>query len=416
MRRALTTALWIALICSTAGADRLVLRDGRVFIGTVTVAQDVVYIDVSYGTLEFARGDVVQIEFADTPEAALAKRLKEIEPNDARGLAQLAQWARENGLVKQSTDLYEKVLTIDADHAEARRVLGFVRVDDQWMPFQKALQLARSKLEAGRYDDLLAEMLPALDEAATTDKATVSELRGLAQLRDGQFAEAGKTFAALAKAHNDLAGYRWQAIADILQANPDGMYVLDAPYPPAASLLNPQAVSLKAGPASLTHPLTLQAALRERAKIQIQAGQEFMESASKLESTDPAGAKTQLAKAQTHFDQADSLVEGIARSYRVEIARRQIASIRKELQAEVTRYDQEESQLGTRAMSGQEYRTALARMIRRLDRIRDGYNSILQVAKPFPRDLVMEIKWTENDLQKIEAKRKILLGELQGRG
>ena len=54
-------------------------------------------------------------------------------------------------------------------------------------------------------------------------------------------------------------------------------------------------------------------------------------------------------------------------------------------------------------------------MIALLDSIHDGLKEINDVAKPFPRDLVLDAKWADLDLKKIKEMRDVLTGELDAR-
>ena len=46
---------------------------------------------------------------------------------------------------------------------------------------------------------------------------------------------------------------------------------------------------------------------------------------------------------------------------------------------------------------------------------RDDLKKIMAVARPYPRELVLEIKWAELDLTKVNSMRKILVTEIDGR-
>ena len=418
MVRILATTCVIALLATTAFADRLELLDGRSFVGVVTVAGDTVTVEMTYGTLQFTKKDVRRIVFKETPEEELAKRLAAVAPGDTEALMALAVWAQDHNksLKRQAKEILTQIIALDGEHAEARRRLGYVKIDSKWRTLAGAMELATGKLEAGRFDSLLTKVLPAMDKLpmSPADRVALRELLAKTQLRAGRFAQATRTFAALADSVTAAQAFRYAAIAGILGSSPDGMYVLTEPYPPSAALLGGNGDFLKPGPASLALPLTLKAALRDCAKKEIQAGRKLLDEARKA---GPAKAniniaRTKLALAERRFQQADALVPEIARSYYIEITRRRIVSHRKLIEADARKYEQVNADLAKRRISAKEYRTIVLRMIHHLDSVKDGLKDILAVAKPYPRELVLEIKWAELDLERIAKMRKVLAAEL----
>lgn len=415
MVRMLALTALIAVVCSDVRADELVLKDGRTFTGIVTIKDDVVLIEMSYGTLSFSRQQLLRIDVKDTPEQEFDKRLAKLPANDANALYILAKWARDNSLNQKADDLYRRVLKVEPDHAQARKALGQIRIDGQWREFDQALELARGKLEAGRYDQLLKEILPELEEMASREKASlVREVVGLSELRARKFTQAGRTFSELSRKVSGARAIRFAAIAELLNQNADGMYVVNEPYPPE-SVFNDLPGAVAVGPASLARPLVLEAALRDRAKVDIKAGRELMEAATKLESTDPDAAVGKYVQAGKAYDNADAIVDGIAHSWRVEIARRRINSMRTIADADAKKFDAALASLGGRDLSPQAYRTLVMRLMRNLDSIRDGLKATLDIAKPYPRELVLEVNWAQQDLRKIEAMRDILATELNAK-
>ncbi len=414
MTKLLIASIVLLLTTAAARADRLFLVDGRSFTGTVTVQDDAVLVEVAYGTLRFSKDEVSRIEFKDTPAVEFRKKLSAAEEDDPDALFALVDWAREKGLKKEAGDLLETIIELDPDHAAARKALGHISVEGQWHAYDKAYELAKSKLEAGRFESLVNDVLPALLEIAPDDRQrfAVRELIAQTRLRTRRFAEASASYARLAEEADGPLGVRAEAIAGILKSCPDGMYVLEEPYPPTSALVDTPEKALKKGPASLAEPLVLQAAVRDVAKEQIDLGRKAMDAAAKAGSSDPDEAKKLYARATGHFDHADVLVPNISRSFRVEICRRQIGAAREDVQAWTKKFDGLMSTLGKENLSPKAYRTLIMRMVHYLDNIQRGLESIITIAKPYPRDLVLEIKWAQLDLKKIEAMRKDLVDEL----
>lgn len=415
------TPIIFLLLCllgtSPLAADELILLDGRTFTGSVSVEGDTVVVSVEYGSMRFAKSEVARIVFNDTPEVAFARRLEAIRQDSPRELYALAVWAREKGLAEKSAELCSKVLELDPNHEQAHRQLGHVRVDTGWVDFAKGLELARSRLAAGSAETLLKGLLPELIEAAEgPDVRTVRDLLGRAYLRLGRYEDARKTFAALAKDTRSTDAFLYAVLAELLGEHEDGMYVLQETYPPTAKLLGSEApASLPPGPAPLSHPLAVKAALRDRARELIQEGRKVLDAATELEASDPDLARSRYAAAGRVFDKADVLTDGIARSYRIEMARRQIASLRRDVKVEAEKFDDEANQLGERKLSASDYRTKVRRLIYLADKVRTDLKEIMKIAKPYSRELILEVKFAERDLAIMDKMRQNLTEELDER-
>lgn len=414
MKRMLALAVvsWAACV---AFGDELILQDGRVFTGTVTVKGESVIIEMPYGTLSFKRDEVLRVELKDTPLEEYTKRLRKVSTRDAEALFALSMWARTNGLEPQAKELLAKVLELSSDHQAARKACGFARIENQWISYKALLQLAQGRLAGGQLDSLRNDILPALESLATKEDAIlVQELKGTTHLQSKDFAAAAQIFADLAARSAGPVSLKYSAIAEILSANRDGMYILTEPYPPHSVLLDTQQ-RIQAGPASLAQPLVLEAALRDRSKVEIKTGRELMEAASKLEATDPDSALAKYAASARSFDKADALVDGIAGSYRIEIARRRIAAIRRDADADARKFDGVMTGLGRKDLQPQAYRAFVLKMIHSLDSVRDSLKNIVDIAKPHSRELILEMEWAQKDLRRIEAMRTILTAELDAK-
>ena len=416
MARFATSLFLLAAMCASAAADRVVLTDGRSFTGAVTIRDDLIEVRLPYGTIQLARHDVLRIERTDTVESQLALMLDRTDQNDPDALCVVADWARQNGLPGKAVELCEAAVAIDPEHALAHKGLEHVNIDGAWMPFDQAMERTRSKLAAGRQDSLLAEVFPQLEETAATSKdlQTVGQLKCEAQLRARRFAEARRAYETLAARAEPPAASRFAAVAEILAANADGMYVLTEPFPPAAALLGDAENVVPAGPASLADPRVMEAALRDRAKKHVDAGRALLKEAAQAEPLDPEAARAKYAQAARAFDQADALVPEIARSYRLEIARRKITAVRQDIEGDSASFDREMAQLGQSDLSAPAYRNKIVKMMHSLDGVRKGLQNVLEIAGAYPRELVLEIKWADLDLQRVRQMRDILAAELDG--
>ncbi len=413
MVKALMIGCLVAVMPALVAADVVVMDDGRTFTGIVTLQDQTVIIQLPYGSVSLPRSKVLRIELKQTPQQELAAKLEQIDQDDAKALVALAVWARERGLVRESSQLCERVLKLDIDNAVARRELGFLQIDGKWQPFDKALELARSRLAAGQYETLLKSILPALEEMAASQKKLpeVRDLLAHTQLRAGKFAAAAKVFEDLAAKAGKPKAFRYRVIAETLEENSDGMYVLTEPYPASAGLLATK-VLVKMGPASLSRPEVLAAALRDRAREHIAIGRKLMEEGKKLEASNPEIAKSKYLQALHVFDVADSLVGNITGSWRVEIARRRITAIRNHTDTGARKFDGALEDLGKKELSRKEYREAVTKLIYHINNVSSGLKEVLALARPHPRELVLETKWAQEDLKKLDTMREVLAAEL----
>ena len=416
MAKALAVVILLAFSAGIVAADVLVLRDGRTLIGTVTVTGDTVDIRLAHGTSRFSWSEVVRIERKQTPADLFESKLASVPKNDPDALCAIATWAAEQDLTDQAQEVYGRIIEFAPDHAATRLALGHMRVDGQWRDLDGAIELARGRLAAGKFDGLLKGLLLKLESLAEPrgKGQAVRDIQAHTLLRAKKFAEATTAFRDLATETTGPDALRYAAIAETLEQSKLGMYVLCEPYPPAAALLRAPGPSVPAGPASLAQPLVLEAALRERAKKEIKAGREVLDLVRSLEASDADAARNAYFRAAADFSRADALVPGIARTYLVEIARRRIAGIRKQVDVGAQKFDAALAMLGKTDVSPQSYRSVVQRLVHNLDGVRDKLKSILLVAKVYPDDLALEIEWAKDDLKKIIAMRKILTAELDG--
>ncbi len=414
-RSAAVLLVCVSLLAAPAVGDRIVLKDGRTFEGSVTEPNGKVLIELPYGTLSFPASDVLKIERGPSLMDIYRGRLGVIDRKDPDEVTVLAKWARDRGLMRQADALLREVLELDLDHAAARKLLGFVKADGKWLEAGEALKLAEAKLQAGKLDVLLEQLLPALEEVVENarEQLRLKEIHAEALLGSRKFAEAAKAFASLAGKLTGPAAIRCGAIASILRAHPDGMYVLSEPHAPLAMLLGTPAEAGRSGPASLSRPEVLSAALRDEAKAAIKTGRGHMGEGRKQELTEPEAAKAKYDQAGKAFDRADALVPKITRSYRVEIARRRIAMVTKDMNIWAGRFDALKEQLAKRDLTPAAYASLLFRMLRALRNVQSDLETILELATPFDRELVLEVTDAMLRLERIVALRKVLLQEVR---
>lgn len=131
-------------VAGAAWADTVVLKDGQKFEGVVTKAGETVEVKLDVGTISFPASEVAKIIKSDTPVHTFERRLAAIRSGDVAALMKLAEWARANGLSNRAYSTYRRVLTIDEDHAGARRALGHVRKAGVWVDPEEEQDKARA--------------------------------------------------------------------------------------------------------------------------------------------------------------------------------------------------------------------------------------------------------------------------------
>lgn len=144
-----TASLVLVLLAGSAAADTVWRRDGRKVEGDIIEQNDEhVVVQTKFGVVTIPRSEVLRIEEGLTRAQQFRERWKEVDRSDLVALEDLAAWCRENGLSREARKVYREILKIEPDHEEARRVLGYVRVDGEWKT-KRELQAERRKREAG---------------------------------------------------------------------------------------------------------------------------------------------------------------------------------------------------------------------------------------------------------------------------
>ncbi len=126
--------LLLFLVPGPVVADVVYLKGGGKFSGRIVVqSADRIVIDIGDGTVGFSMDRVEEIEKGPSPLDEFETRAGKLGPQDVEGWRSLAQWATMKGLSRQSRLAWEKVLAVAPDDAEARRALGFVKLDGRWV-------------------------------------------------------------------------------------------------------------------------------------------------------------------------------------------------------------------------------------------------------------------------------------------
>ncbi|MFH1730976.1 MAG: hypothetical protein ABIF82_04900 [Planctomycetota bacterium] len=132
-------------------------EDGLMLTGGGNLKGEVISIVVktAAGRISFNRMDVADATIKKDPiiearQTILAMKRAKIAPDDAKGLFDLAKWAREKGLKDEAEALAAGAIQLDPASKlanEAHKFLGHVLYDGEWM--NKAEMATREKIEQG---------------------------------------------------------------------------------------------------------------------------------------------------------------------------------------------------------------------------------------------------------------------------
>ena len=128
-------ALLVLTLCpGLAAADEVFIRGGGQLTGEVVErGPDSIVVDIGTGRIGLRLSSVERIVPGATPHAQYRERAAGLEPDDVAGWLALADWARDHGLDAQARDSFDNILAADPGNAAARRALGHVQVDGEWM-------------------------------------------------------------------------------------------------------------------------------------------------------------------------------------------------------------------------------------------------------------------------------------------
>jgi hypothetical protein len=130
-----TVLLSNLLFATVLGADEVFIKGAGSVSGRIvdqTAAQ--VVVDVGGGTIGIPMAKVDRIVKAPTDLDEYDARAQGLGRWDIEGWRALGRWASRRGLDKQAQQAFERILAVAPDDAEAEAALGFVFLEDRWVP------------------------------------------------------------------------------------------------------------------------------------------------------------------------------------------------------------------------------------------------------------------------------------------
>jgi hypothetical protein len=125
----------VLLLPTALFADEVIVKGGGSITGRVveqTATQIVV--DIGGGDIGIPMAKVDRIVKSATTLDEFDARAARMGPWDIEGWRALGRWASRQGLEKQARQAFERILAVEPDDTEAEAALGFVMVNDRWVP------------------------------------------------------------------------------------------------------------------------------------------------------------------------------------------------------------------------------------------------------------------------------------------
>jgi hypothetical protein len=207
--------LW-AGVGNAARADVIELANGGRIEGRIVEGGgDAVnyVIETSAGRVTVARGQVKRVEAASDAEKEY-EALARTAPNTAEAHWKLYEWCRDNKLRDLAQQHLTRLLALEPDHAQARAILGFKKLDGEWMT-QDQIMASRGMVRyEGRY--LAPQQVELLERQKEAKAAYLDWRKELDRLRRALLNDRYPDRAA--EAHKQIVAIRDPLAADPLVA------------------------------------------------------------------------------------------------------------------------------------------------------------------------------------------------------
>jgi len=166
---------WVALVAGAgaeARADLFVLASGGRIEGTLVnrdqSPRETYVIQTAVGQVTLAKSQVEQW-LRPRPAEAEYERIHTTFPDTPEGQWKLAAWCLEQGLAAQRKTHLERIVELDPEHAEARRALGFSKINGRWTTQEDVMKSRGFLRYRGRW--LLPQEVEVLEKKDRTEKA-----------------------------------------------------------------------------------------------------------------------------------------------------------------------------------------------------------------------------------------------------
>lgn len=182
------TLAW-CLFLPAARADVAVLENGNRLEGSVEeLPSGEVAIHSALGTLRLPAHLVARIERGTSLEEEARAALDRLSPQDVEARYRLALRLRGEGAGTMARRVLEEILRLEPDHAGARRELGYVQCDGEWLPEDRCHELRGEVHYEGRWIDASEWALLRRLEMER-EESRLAQLRAEARLEAARLAE-----------------------------------------------------------------------------------------------------------------------------------------------------------------------------------------------------------------------------------
>jgi len=128
------TGLLTVCFSGVALADGVLLANGRTLVGIAHEESDRWVVRTGRGDIRVPKSDVQSVVIGRTSLHEFDERIAALYGCPAVfEMFALALWAQQQGLIRYVNGLLMRTIELDPDHPEARRMLGFVRLEGQWL-------------------------------------------------------------------------------------------------------------------------------------------------------------------------------------------------------------------------------------------------------------------------------------------
>ncbi len=133
----------LLLLAAPLRADIIITTSGGRLVGKIIEEKEnEVRIRTERGPIVTVSREEIDSITREKPEDAYTRRLKGLKPDDTKGLLDLAQWAHDQKLAKETQDAYERVLRFDPENVDAHLGLGYEKIAGKWL---KGDELTKAK-------------------------------------------------------------------------------------------------------------------------------------------------------------------------------------------------------------------------------------------------------------------------------
>ncbi len=144
----LMASMLVAGFSAAAAADEVKLANGHTLVGVAREESGKVTVETVDGTVTVPSDQVKGVTPGRTVLHEYYERVAALGTGPrAAQVFELALWARDRGLNRYNNALLQWTVALDPDHAEARRMLGYVRDEGRWVPAREREAILTTRVE-----------------------------------------------------------------------------------------------------------------------------------------------------------------------------------------------------------------------------------------------------------------------------